>query len=104
MITQTASTATKNFGGQKQLMSRPNANVSAAKPLLIFRLHRIFFPPEIHLVATLTLYKNTKNLLQIIVFLNKYAISTLNPLFKDLKQPIFILGFLSRTLSLQGTH
>lgn len=50
IITQIASTATKNFGGQKQLISSPTAKVIATTPLLTFLLHfLIFLPPLLHI-------------------------------------------------------
>lgn len=45
IITQTANTATKNLGGQKQLMSSPKAKVSANIPLLKLYGFRILHPP-----------------------------------------------------------
>lgn len=44
-ITQTASTATKNLGGQKQLIKSPPAKEIAIKPLLNVNLLRILLPP-----------------------------------------------------------
>ena len=45
IITQTASIATKNLGGQKQLISKPKAKVSPIAPLLMLKRFRISFPP-----------------------------------------------------------
>ena len=45
IITQIASIATKNLGGQKQLIKRPNAKVSPIAPLLKLKHFRISFPP-----------------------------------------------------------
>ncbi len=45
IITQTASTATKNLGGQKQLIKSPPAKAIAVKPLLNLIFLRILFPP-----------------------------------------------------------
>lgn len=50
IITQILNTATKNLGGQKQLISNPNAKVNAMGPLLKLHRFRISFPP------TLTVY------------------------------------------------
>ena len=45
IITQTASIATKNLGGQKQLISKPKAKVSPIAPLFKLKRFRISFPP-----------------------------------------------------------
>jgi hypothetical protein len=45
IITQTARTATKNLGGQKQLIKRPPANDIATNPLFKENLLRIIVPP-----------------------------------------------------------
>ena len=50
MITHTDKIATRNFGGQKQLIMRPNANVIAIIPLETFRF-RIFHPPILHYIV-----------------------------------------------------
>ena len=51
IITHIASTATRNFGGQKQLISKPQANVSPISPLLQLQPQplrlRIQHPPDI---------------------------------------------------------
>ncbi len=47
IMTKHANTATSNFGGQKQLIKRPKANVIVIAPLLT-RFFRIFHPPIIH--------------------------------------------------------
>ena len=47
IITHIANTATKNLGGQKQLIRRPNAKVSAKAPLPELHLLRILIPPKI---------------------------------------------------------
>ena len=46
IITHIANTATKNLGGQKQLIRRPNAKVSANAPLPELHLLRILIPPK----------------------------------------------------------
>ena len=45
IITQIASIATKNLGGQKQLISSPKAKVRPKAPLLMLKRLRISFPP-----------------------------------------------------------
>ena len=45
IITQIASIATKNLGGQKQLISSPKAKVRPTAPLLTLKRLRISFPP-----------------------------------------------------------
>ena len=45
IITQIASIATKNLGGQKQLISSPKAKVSPIAPLFKLKRLRISFPP-----------------------------------------------------------
>ena len=45
IITQIASTATKNLGGQKQLTKSPTANAIAVSPLFKLKPRRIFTPP-----------------------------------------------------------
>jgi hypothetical protein len=51
IITQTASTATKNRGGQKQLIKSPPANEIATKPLLKENLFRIIVPPYNNIIS-----------------------------------------------------
>ena len=53
MITQIANTATKNLGGQKQLMRSPTAKVIATAPLLGPQRFFIKTPPQ---VTCTTLY------------------------------------------------
>lgn len=49
IITQTASMPTKNFGGQKQLVSNPTAKTIAISPrLLLLHFRLIFIPPLLH--------------------------------------------------------
>lgn len=48
IITQIARMPTKNFGGQKQLMSNPTAKTIAIRPLFALLLFlRIFNPSDI---------------------------------------------------------
>ncbi len=49
IIIHTASTAIRNFGGQKQLKIRPKAKAMVIKPLLCFLL-RIIHPPILHYI------------------------------------------------------
>ena len=49
MITHIARIPTKNFGGQKQLISNPTAKTMAIKPLFVLLpFLRIFIPPILH--------------------------------------------------------
>ena len=68
IITQIASIATKNLGGQKQLISKPKAKTIPIRPLFVL-LHflRIFIPPILHNKQNLKLcykYKNKRPVLQ----------------------------------------
>lgn len=51
IITQTASTATKNLGGQKQLINSPTANDTPIKPLLKQNRLRISYPPYSNIIS-----------------------------------------------------
>ncbi|HCD82101.1 MAG TPA: hypothetical protein DEQ65_07090 [Ruminococcaceae bacterium] len=66
MMTQIASTATRHRGGQKQLISNPQAKVTAVKPLFGRHRLRIFVPPYIRL--TLTVYKGILKMLLLFAF------------------------------------
>ena len=68
IITQTANTAIKNFGGQKQLIISPKANVTAKSPLPDLPRCLILLPPKLSI--TLTLYKSKQNVLQKGAFFN----------------------------------
>lgn len=49
IITQIANIPTKNFGGQKQLINKPNAKTMAISPLFVLLyFRRIFIPPILH--------------------------------------------------------
>lgn len=54
IITQSASIATKNLGGQTQLSIRPKAKANEHIPLLRPKFLRIFYPP---LASSITVYK-----------------------------------------------
>ena len=67
MITQIASTATKNLGGQKQLIRRPTAKVTASIPLLKLQRLRILIPPQ---TAYNTVYREIVKMLLNLILLH----------------------------------